>query len=92
MSLSEERSALVMELAEEFLDRYRKGERPSFREYIDRHPEFAAEIKEVFPAMAMMENIANAGRGLCCTTPPPPTLPLRETKPTGSRASPRNSR
>ena len=49
-----------MELAEEFLDRYRKGERPQLREYIDRHPELAAEIKEVFPAMALMENIAVA--------------------------------
>jgi hypothetical protein len=49
-----------MELAEEFIDRYRKGERPPLKEYIDRHPELAAEIKEVFPAMAMMENIAVA--------------------------------
>src|SRR5438067_8990015 len=60
MSSSEARSELVMELAEEFLDRYRKGERPPLNEYIDRHPELAAEIKEVFPAMAMMENIAIA--------------------------------
>ena len=59
-SSSEARSELVMELAEEFLDRYRKGERPSLKEYVDRHPELAAEIKEVFPAMAMMENIAVA--------------------------------
>src|SRR5262249_21772796 len=42
------------------LDRYRKGERPPLKEYIGRHPELAAEIKEVFPAMAMMENIAVA--------------------------------
>src|SRR6266540_4564773 len=49
---------IVLELAEDFLDRYRKGERPPLREYVDRHPELASEIKEVFPAMAMMENIA----------------------------------
>jgi WD40 repeat protein/serine/threonine protein kinase len=59
-SPSESRSALVMELAEEFLKRYRKGERPSLKEYADRHPEFAVEIREVFPAMAMMEKIALA--------------------------------
>jgi len=53
-----------MELAEEFLDRYRKGERPPLKEYIGRHPELAAEIKEVFPAMAMMENIAVADESL----------------------------
>ena len=40
------------------------GERPPLREYIDRHPELAAEIKEVFPAMAMMENIAVADESL----------------------------
>src|SRR5262245_64364198 len=61
---SESRSGLVMELAEEFLDRYRKGERPPLREYIERHPELASEIKEVFPAMAMMENIAVADESL----------------------------
>src|SRR5262249_21815292 len=60
MSASESKSAVVLELAEEFLDRYRKGERPALKEYLDRHPDLAAEIREVFPAMAMMENIALA--------------------------------
>ncbi len=64
MSESEARSELVLELAEEFLDRYRKGQRPPLQEYIDRHPELAAEIREVFPAMAMMENIAVADSSL----------------------------
>jgi hypothetical protein len=54
------RSGLVMELAEQFLDRYRQGERPALKEYVDRHPDLAAEIREVFPAMAMMEHIALA--------------------------------
>jgi WD40 repeat protein len=58
-----------MDLAEEFLARYRKGERPPLREYIDRHPELAAEIKEVFPAMAMMEKIALADESLDEPTP-----------------------
>ncbi len=61
---SESRSGLVMELAEEFLDRYRKGQRPPLREYIENHPELAGEIREVFPAMAMMENIALADESL----------------------------
>jgi serine/threonine protein kinase/WD40 repeat protein len=61
---SESRSGLVMELAEEFLDRYRKGQRPPLREYIERHPELADEIRAVFPAMAMMENIALADESL----------------------------
>jgi hypothetical protein len=64
MSASESQSALVLELAEEFLERYRNGERPSLKEYIDRHPALADEIKEVFPAMAMMEKIAIADESL----------------------------
>jgi WD40 repeat protein/serine/threonine protein kinase len=54
----------VLALAEEFLGRHRQGERPSLKEYIDRHPELAAEIREVFPAMALMENIALADESL----------------------------
>ena len=64
MSQSESQSEIVLELAEEFLERYRQGERPSLQEYIDRHPELAAEIREVFPAMAMMEKIALADESL----------------------------
>jgi hypothetical protein len=69
MATSESRSEIVLALAEEFLERYRQGERPSLKEYTDRHPELAAEIKQLFPAMAMMENIAvtlpadSAGKG-----------------------------
>ncbi len=51
-------SARVAELAEEFIDRQRLGERPSLREYIERHPDLAEEIRQVFPAMAMMEHLA----------------------------------
>ena len=64
MATSGSRSGLVVELAEEFVERYRKGERPSLKEYIDRHPTLADEIREVFPAMAMMENIALADGSL----------------------------
>jgi tetratricopeptide (TPR) repeat protein len=69
MSASEARSERVLELAEEFLERYRKGERPPLKEYIDRHPELAAEIKEVFPAMAMLENIAVIDESLAASSP-----------------------
>jgi WD40 repeat protein len=61
---SESRSCRVLELAAEFLGRYRAGERPALREYVERHPELAAEIREVFPAMAMMENIPLADDAL----------------------------
>ena len=44
-------------LAEEFLERLRKGERPSLAEYKQRYPELAEDIDDVFPALAMMDEI-----------------------------------
>ncbi len=73
MSVSESRSAVVLQLAEEFLERYRQGQRPSLKEYIDRHPHLAAEIKEVFPAMALMENVALADESLASAATGPAT-------------------
>src|SRR5262249_39971151 len=46
----------VEELAEAFLERYRRGERPSLSEFIARAPEHADEIRELFPALVLMEN------------------------------------
>ena len=77
-SSSESRSGLVLELAEEFLDRYRAGERPALKEYIDRHPDLAAEIREVFPAMAMMEHIALADETIDAIRTEPSTIPHLE--------------
>src|SRR5262245_36815861 len=48
----------VEQLAEEFVERYRRGERPPLSEYTDRHPEHAAEIRDLFPALVLMERIA----------------------------------
>ena len=36
------------------------AKRAAVAEYIDRHPELADRIREVFPAMAMREDIALA--------------------------------
>ncbi|HEX5269680.1 MAG TPA: protein kinase, partial [Gemmataceae bacterium] len=44
-------------LAEEFLERRRRGETPSMKEYVERHPELADEIRELFPALAVMHDI-----------------------------------
>jgi serine/threonine protein kinase len=79
MDSSESRSAIVLDLAEEFLDRYRRGQRPSLKEYIDRRPDLAGEIRDAFPAMAMMEKIALAdesldGEATGAVTPPKPPL------------------
>src|SRR5262249_49026860 len=44
-------------LAEDFLDRQRRGEKPTLREYCERHPELAEEIRLVFPALCMVEDL-----------------------------------
>jgi tetratricopeptide (TPR) repeat protein len=46
---------LFDELAEEFAGRYRRGERPSLQEYVDRCPEMVDEIRELFPALLEVE-------------------------------------
>jgi serine/threonine-protein kinase len=47
----------VDELAEEFVERYRRGERPSLQEYTDRYPQWAEKIRALFPALVMMEQV-----------------------------------
>ncbi len=43
--------------ADEFAARYRNGEYPSVTEYVERFPEQAEELKELLPAVAMMEQL-----------------------------------
>jgi serine/threonine protein kinase len=45
------------ELAEEFAARFRRGERPSLQEYIDRCPDLVDEIRELFPALVEVERV-----------------------------------
>jgi len=47
----------VDQLADEFAQRFRSGERPSLSEYIRKHPEHEEEIKEIFPPIAMIEQL-----------------------------------
>jgi serine/threonine protein kinase len=44
-------------VAEEFVTRFRAGERPSLTEYAERHPELADDIRELFPALVEMEQL-----------------------------------
>src|SRR5712691_9718124 len=55
---------LVEILAEEFVDRHRRGERPALTEYTDRYPERAEEIRELFPALVVMEQLKPAAGDL----------------------------
>jgi WD40 repeat protein len=59
----------VEELAEEFADRYRRGEQPSLTEYTARYPQHAEAIRKLFPALLLMENLKPDGQ----PTGPPET-------------------
>jgi serine/threonine protein kinase/WD40 repeat protein len=47
--------ATIEQLAEEFLQRYRQGERPALGEYTARYPELADDIRDVFAALVLVE-------------------------------------
>jgi WD40 repeat protein/tRNA A-37 threonylcarbamoyl transferase component Bud32 len=50
------------ELAEEFAERCRQGERPSLEEYANRCPDLADEIREMFAALAEVEQVEEDAR------------------------------
>jgi hypothetical protein len=67
----------VEELAEEFAARHRRGERPSLTEYTERYPQWADEIRDLFPALVLMEQFkpplgAATGAGGPCSWPAAP--------------------
>jgi serine/threonine protein kinase len=43
------------QLAHEFAERLRRGERPTVEEYAEQHPHLAAEIRDFFPTLMLME-------------------------------------
>jgi serine/threonine protein kinase len=43
------------QLAESFLARYRAGDHPDMADYVEQHPELAEQIRELFPALLLME-------------------------------------
>src|SRR5438309_11061400 len=66
------------ELAEEFAERYRRGERPGLQEYIDRLPAMAKEIRELFPALVEVEQVEGDARDDALQQPPPALTCLRQ--------------
>src|SRR5262249_24791104 len=50
----------LVALAQEFADRYRRGERPSLSDYVSRYPEHAERIRQVFPAIVAIERLGSA--------------------------------
>jgi serine/threonine protein kinase/tetratricopeptide (TPR) repeat protein/WD40 repeat protein len=76
------RDALLERLAEEFVERHRRGERPTLTEYTDRHPDLAAEVRELFPALVQIEKLKPeagdlTGAFVPTSTPPDEHIPER---------------
>ena len=66
-------------MAEEFVERCRRGESPSIAEYEQRFPDHADKIRELLPSVAMMERLrprlrAVGRRRRACTRPIPGQL------------------
>jgi serine/threonine protein kinase/WD40 repeat protein/tetratricopeptide (TPR) repeat protein len=47
----------IERLAEEFVERRRRGEHPALTEYTSRYPELADEIRDLFPALVVVERL-----------------------------------
>ena len=56
MSQAPERDP-IERIAEEFLERHRRGECPEVTEYTKRYPAHAEEIRELFPVLLIVENL-----------------------------------
>jgi eukaryotic-like serine/threonine-protein kinase len=50
---------LLSDLAHEFAERYRRGERPAVTEYTERYPDLADQIRDLFPALVVMEEFGS---------------------------------
>jgi serine/threonine protein kinase/WD40 repeat protein len=59
MSPSSSGPEVLDQLAEEFMARCRRGERPAMSEYTQRHPELADQIRDLFPALVVMEDLGS---------------------------------
>ena len=69
---------LLTQLADEFAERYRRGERPSLTEYVERYPHLAADIRELFPAMVEIEQVKEDRQDAAGQEAAPPALALQQ--------------
>jgi len=47
----------LLQLAEEFTQRVRKGKLPEIEEYAGRYPELAGRIRELFSTLMLLEGL-----------------------------------
>ena len=68
----------IDDLADEFLARFRRGQRPPITEYVTAHPQLADEIRELFPTLVMLERLSPRPEDLaqqCAPTGPAAGIP-----------------
>jgi serine/threonine protein kinase/WD40 repeat protein len=66
---------LLNDLAHEFAERFRRGERPTLTEYTDRYPDLADQIRDLFPALVVMEQFGSVAGPPSEATPGPQIPP-----------------
>ena len=77
----------VEQLAEEFLDRRRKGESVSIAEYAERHPDLASRISDLFPTLLLMEELRPSATGAHSASHSPSAASRAETSSSESAIS-----
>ena len=55
MSATQAERHPVDRLAEEFVQRYRRGERPAIADYTSKYPELASELQEILAVLVLIE-------------------------------------
>jgi WD40 repeat protein/serine/threonine protein kinase len=69
------------QIADEFVEALRQGQRPSVEEFARRYPAHADEIREILPALALMEKAKSgddAAGQQCLASAPAGAAPLRQ--------------
>jgi WD40 repeat protein/serine/threonine protein kinase len=51
----------IGEIADEFVEAFRQGKHPSVEEFARRYPELADELREILPALVLMEKVKAPG-------------------------------
>ena len=57
--MTEAQSARLHDVLESFLDRYRRGERPSLTEFTQQHPDLADELRDLLPPLLALEELGS---------------------------------
>jgi hypothetical protein len=65
------------QIADEFVEAFRQGKRPSIEEFIRRYPDYEEQIREVLPALVLMER-AKSEAGPRSNIAAPAAPPLRQ--------------